>query len=734
LFAHLPDANAQGTPAEPLLPDGGLRNAILLRCAPFLLLAGLFIAYYQLGIFVRGDSFQSYATFNYAYWNLLTAGEFPQWFPYAAYGSPSEGYMMTFFGSFQLLAVLCGAALHAQNVWLLFCVSIFAESIVYVCGAYLLGLYLYKSEFVACAVACWIAASLYWNVQVFWSHRALLYIPFMVLFTLRFHKGGDLRDLLRLGLALGVSVMGNNIYTGPVYALFACVFFLALRVFDRKGGVARLARPGLSALAELGLLALLGGLFLFLFLKALDGAAFTAPGRDPVTGASNITTFLNYGGSALGKLPELVLGRSSMHPQFLFYLGLGATGLVLYALRRVRGGVFLALACSTLLLLLLSLGPTGLVAYGAYWFPGMNRFRHLSYLLPMVRLLLFFLAGYGLDHALEKPRQRRAEVFLWLMLGALGILVVKDVWLVWSGIAPELGFGLLVVVCLASGLLERRWPRGLGVGLGLGLALLGILELGFAHDRLLHSTKSLFPWEQRHAVGGTLNATLPQPQPFLAGRPSDLAAHPQSQALTEFCARQAVNNFTVLHFTGGDFCAPAVRIDYAMPAVLELLERAAPGALARINEERDLNKALGLVYWLPALDQPWFREALGGDGNRLVLETPQGERRDASSGVRRFSANHLVVDVDAGPKGGALYYADAYHPGWRALVDGQSAPVERSHGAFKAVALQPGPHRVELSFYRPAREWARRALGVTAALALGLLVLTAWRGRPRTSC
>ncbi|MDR3640568.1 MAG: YfhO family protein [Humidesulfovibrio sp.] len=696
------------------------------------MLAVQFMAHYALGIFVRGDSFQAYSAFNYAYGNFLSAGEFPQWFPHAAYGSPAEVYMTTFLGPFQVLMILLAAPLRVANAWLLFCGATFAECAVYVACAYLLGKSLYKSEEAASAVATWTALTLYWNVQVFWPHRALVYIPLMLLFTLRFHRSGDLRELVRIGLVLCISVLGNNAYTGPLYVLLVCVFFAALCLLDRKNGFARLARPGTGALVEFGLLLLLGGLYLFLIHKAFDGAAFAAPDRDPVTGATSLRVFLTYGGSAIEKLPDFVIGRSGCHMQFFFYLGVSATGLALYALRRVRGGVFAALAATSLFLLLLSLGPFGGVAYAAYWFPGMNRFRHLSYLLPMLRLLLLIIAGYGLDHVLEKPRERAADAFVWLMFGALGILAAKDFWLGWNGLLPEFGFLLLLAVRVGYGVLHARWPRRAGACLGFALALAVALELGVANHQLLRAAGSFYSVAERRAVGGRLDAYLVQPQPFQAGREASLPL--DSRALFDLYTRQAVNNYTTTQFVDQDFCAPAVRIDYAMPGVLELLERAAPGALARTNEERDVVKALGFVYWRQALAQQWFREAVGCGGGRLALETPQGARRDVASGVRHFSANRLVADVNAGPEGGMLFYADAYHPGWRAWVDGLPATVERAHGAFKSVAVPPGAHRVAFAFFNPWREWARRLLAVVATLVVVWLLLAAVRSRPSHSC
>jgi uncharacterized membrane protein YfhO len=44
---------------------------------------------------------------------------------------------------------------------------------------------------------------------------------------------------------------------------------------------------------------------------------------------------------------------------------------------------------------------------------------------------------------------------------------------------------------------------------------------------------------------------------------------------------------------------------------------------------------------------------------------------------------------------------DAYDPGWKATVDGTGFPILRANTVFRAVAMEPGAHRVEQR-YRPA--------------------------------
>ncbi len=455
----IPAAFARNKTAASVARTGIASHTAALRVFPFACLLGFAALYHALGIYVVGDTFQSYAAFSYAYGNFLSIGEFPQWFPYAAYGSPAEPYIMTFLGPFQILAIFAGALFRFSDVWTMYYLCAVLESCIFVGCAYLLGTELYKNEIAASSVATWVAVSVFWNIQIFWTHRILLYVPLMLYLTLRFHRTGDVRQIIRLGLVGVIALIGSVAYLAPVYAFLLCLFLALLRIFDRKNACTSLGKPNLAALAEFGVLLLLAGLYAFLFANAFDGVSFTAPGRDSVTGGMGLDAFLHYAGSALVKLPEFVLGHWTFHTEFFFYLGVVATGLVLFAVHRLRDGVFWALACACACLFLLSLGPHGLVGYAAYWFPGMKHFRHLVFLLPMVRVLLFFLAGYGLDHLLEQPRKQRVPALLWITAAALAIILLKHLLPLdqpaspdWSWFVPETSLGVALLAWVWS------WP------------------------------------------------------------------------------------------------------------------------------------------------------------------------------------------------------------------------------------------------------------------------------------
>jgi uncharacterized membrane protein YfhO len=115
-----------------------------------------------------------------------------------------------------------------------------------------------------------------------------------------------------------------------------------------------------------------------------------------------------------------------------------------------------------------------------------------------------------------------------------------------------------------------------------------------------------------------------------------------------------------------------------------------------------------------------------------VLETgepipadPGWNESDAAVRVMTYRPGRIALDVRL-PAHGVLVVFNAWAPGWQAAVDGVPAVVERADGAFQAIRLSEGAHRVELE-YRP--RGLVEGLLLAAAGVLGA-ILVAIRLRP----
>jgi hypothetical protein len=70
---------------------------------------------------------------------------------------------------------------------------------------------------------------------------------------------------------------------------------------------------------------------------------------------------------------------------------------------------------------------------------------------------------------------------------------------------------------------------------------------------------------------------------------------------------------------------------------------------------------------------------------------------DGTARIMRYANTEIDVEVDA-PGGGFLVVNDAWHPWWRAEVDGQPTDILKANVLFRAVQIAPGLHQVHFEF------------------------------------
>src|SRR5216684_1451413 len=78
----------------------------------------------------------------------------------------------------------------------------------------------------------------------------------------------------------------------------------------------------------------------------------------------------------------------------------------------------------------------------------------------------------------------------------------------------------------------------------------------------------------------------------------------------------------------------------------------------------------------------------------VLLERPPGDAKagDGTARILRYANTEIDVEVDA-PGGGFLVVNDAWHPWWRAEVDGQPTDILKANVLFRAVQIAPGLHQ-----------------------------------------
>jgi hypothetical protein len=96
--------------------------------------------------------------------------------------------------------------------------------------------------------------------------------------------------------------------------------------------------------------------------------------------------------------------------------------------------------------------------------------------------------------------------------------------------------------------------------------------------------------------------------------------------------------------------------------------------------------------------------------------------------VNSYAPGHIALSLsEPAPKGSALVVSENFYPGWRAIVDGKPAAVERADLTLIGVPLPEGAKQVELNFssdsYQRGKEITLAALAISlVAIIAGLFV------------
>ena len=117
-------------------------------------------------------------------------------------------------------------------------------------------------------------------------------------------------------------------------------------------------------------------------------------------------------------------------------------------------------------------------------------------------------------------------------------------------------------------------------------------------------------------------------------------------------------------------------------------------------------------------------------GARIQEPPVAGPFDDRVIVVEPFRANRVLVKVKAAAPGW-LSDADAYHPGWKATVNGHEADVVCANVGFKAVHVGAGESEVVFYFDGGLRDWVRRSIvwlaSILAIILAVYLALIPWR-------
>jgi hypothetical protein len=94
---------------------------------------------------------------------------------------------------------------------------------------------------------------------------------------------------------------------------------------------------------------------------------------------------------------------------------------------------------------------------------------------------------------------------------------------------------------------------------------------------------------------------------------------------------------------------------------------------------------------------------------------------DSSARIVSYEPARLVIETSA-PTATVLVLSEMFHPGWEATVDGRAKRILLTDYLLRGVALEPGQHRVEMTYTAPAARMGALVSAGTLLFLGGLFV------------
>ena len=666
-----------------------------------------------------------YVHYNEAY----HSGQLPLWLPYGTYGQPVD--LTLSLSGVQYLGVLAGKLLEIRNVWALFVFTTIVEQTLLLLGLFLLARRLYASRAAVLMVCLAAMGSLVWYWHYFFSLRMVCLLPLLLYWILRFFETRRPHHLWLAGSLAVFWAQGSSF--SPAVWLFVCFVFAVPLTVAQPGIWRSLFCPSRENVLTFIAFAAATSCFVVVAARGARDLSVLKNDRDPQTGRVALDVFLGHGGTPKpGEVAaNLLSGNNSTNDwDNNLYAGLLPLFCLAWALFRVRSARFAAVAGAALALVWLAFG--GQFARLIYYFPLMGYYRWLAWTWPTTKLLLILAAGFGFEQVRSEPRPVVPSVIVALvMLFCLDAAGVSA-----QAVLPEAA-AYLVAVLVATLLARTPGVPGDAVRRRFGRSgLLSVAAIGaLAFDLHVYQQQTWRKLPRVSASAPGVEAIVSVERLQYDSRRSEVPTTARgAEALLRTIVTYAPHTYA---FMSWDPCRIGSPDGY-----VQTLPRRTATLLGLDMAEPPLSQVLGcttpklrVVADVVTAEEPraaadLMRKA-AHDRQAVVEGTfPDPERSRPTHGsagearVTHFDANTLEAEVDVAGGGGWLVYADGYHPGWRAAVNGRPAPVFPANLAFKAVRLSPGHSHVRLVYWD---RWASFGAYVLAAWsAMVTVALLAW--------
>lgn len=711
------------------------------------------------------DTF-SFSQFFYFFYNeLLQNGALAWWMPFGMYGFPSNFWFMAQPPTYYFMQIL-GWLLGLENGLALFKATIFIEQSILLTGTYLLSRKLFKHKMTAAFVCLTVMGSTAMIAQVTWNFYIFYMLPLLIYLLIRFFESFKLQYLFLAGIVTVFSSLpGGAPYMSVIIAMETAIISIVLFAANIKripGSLTYSRNDVLLSLLSLSLLGLISVSYYSFIQEGMAHAKLLLSGRDPETGVVSLHTFLTYGGSTgLGKFRDMISPNLRLQGFlsnitamdttlfmgliFLFFLGL--------SLRSFRKPAWLALAAAAIFLGVFSLGEKGVLARLLYeYFPPIRYYRHIGYVVTSFKVLLPLMAGFGLERLLDRIGREasvsdagksvlRHELFIVALLLAGSYSFAKLIPLVSTfsftsaaAIYLALATALLIVLFLLRRKLKPRAHFSLFLTACLCFELISYqASLNLFFHRNSNRMRPYFE-----------NAYIANDYGFQQERTK---TPPSKRADKTFLLSLGTTIYTsAYNFMQWDPCVPAYRLEMINSGVSALFSARGGSVyhnILRLPDDPYLMRSIGCgSSKLKLINNITFAENEDEAFNILQKVSPNSEmyvlagfseadrsawHKDGAEPagnikVTDYTANSLKLEASL-TRDAWLYYADAWHPSWKAYVNGKPTTIAKANLGFKAIRLEAGKSDVSFVFEGISRLYGTIIFVLGASFAGALLIL-----------
>ena len=746
------------------------------------------------------DGFQYFILQYYFLNNSIQSGEIAQWMPYMTHGTVANWWYYLQGSPLQSLWILSGGLLSSVNFLYIYYLGIFTDLLLLICGIWVLAGFLYQSTEAKIMATITAVISCIWFDQPWFNLHFFYLIPLTLYFFLKFFDSHKISDLLIAGNISILQLFGTAPYFAPVISL-AIFIFLATYLLTHKDKAKSIwdycfkKKWAIPAFCFSLLVPLTCCLIL---LKNGTGEIVNYnPGRD-LDGTVSLKGFLTYGRTEWDHWQEIFTGFSPAL-DFNIYIGILPLTDLLFFLTHKPKKIVVPVLTTAAILILFAEGTFVSKAFYYTW-PGMNYYRHLALVLPIIKIFLCLLSGFAIDHLLNSQNISKKRFFFLLTLLTMGIAIslflykfpsIFYSWLqssqrglpyepsIWNLSDISSHFFKVAIVYLTVWIIfylffvwsakENLRKTLVWACLLFTFAELCYYQLHHANQRLVNLEPNQY--QQLHF----------QPMPYLQNRSIGAIPTDRMNAFQKYLEPLAnisrAAYWSTESFLFQDTFSSPYRTDHWLRP-LELLMRAGHGfpsldisvkppymkfgkfVVPENNKSILLSSGVSrdkLILFETAYlacteeDASKLVRHPDYDGTELILTDPhssneekacqtaqeilqeksedsapeQSDSHNQKVKVLYFSANVLQLEVDNppdNPRAHWLYYADTWHPLWRAQVNGNKATVYQANLAYKAIRLEPGSNRIEFRFGSSAYKFAALTISLNWLFLLGIAV------------